>query len=200
MKERVTQRFLKYVAVDTQSDEASDTFPSTEKQKVLAKMLVEELRRMGVPQVEIDEQYGYVYAKILSNRPDGEKVPVLGFIAHMDTAPDFSGENVKPQLLRHYDGSDVLLRGSGEYLRVSDFPELKALSGRTLITTDGTTLLGADDKAGVAEIMTALEQIIAEGTPHGDIWVGLHPMKKVGKGADLFDLDYFRRQILHTWT
>ena len=115
----------------------------------------------------------------------------VGFIAHMDTAPDFSGENVKPQLLRHYDGSDVLLRGNGEYLRVSDFPELKALSGRTLITTDGTTLLGADDKAGVAEIMTALEQIIAEGTPHGDIWVGFTPDEEVGKGADLFDLDYF---------
>lgn len=98
MKERVTQRFLKYVAVDTQSDEASDTFPSTEKQKVLAKMLVEELRRMGVPQVEIDEQYGYVYAKILSNRPDGEKVPVLGFIAHMDTSPEVSGADVNRRL------------------------------------------------------------------------------------------------------
>ena len=127
-----------------------------------------------------------------------EHKKAVGFIAHMDTAPDFSGENVKPQLLRHYDGSDVLLRGSGEYLRVSDFPELKALTGRTLITTDGTTLLGADDKAGVAEIMTALEQIIAEGTPHGDIWVGFTPDEEVGKGADLFDLDYFEADFAYT--
>ncbi len=103
------QRFLKYVAVDTQSDEDSDTFPSTEKQKVLAKMLAEELCQMGVPRVEIDEQYGYVYAKILSNRPDGEKVPVLGFIAHMDTSPEVSGADVKPQIIRQYDGKDIVL-------------------------------------------------------------------------------------------
>ena len=116
MKERVTQRFLKYVAVDTQSDEASDTFPSTEKQKVLAKMLVEELRRMGVPQVEIDEQYGYVYAKILSNRPDGEKkCRCLGFIAHMDTSPEVSGADVKPQIIRQYDGKDIVLNKDKKY-------------------------------------------------------------------------------------
>ena len=158
MKERVTQRFLKYVAVDTQSDEASDTFPSTEKQKVLAKMLVEELRRMGVPQVEIDEQYGYVYAKILSNRPDGEKVPVLGFIAHMDTSPEVSGADVKPQIIRQYDGKDIVLnKDKNIVLSVEEFPELVQYTGQTLITTDGTTLLGADDKAGVAEIMTMAE-------------------------------------------
>ena len=113
MKERVTQRFLKYVAVDTQSDEDSDTFPSTQKQKVLAKMLAEELCQMGVPQVEIDEQYGYVYAKILSNRTDGEKVPVLGFIAHMDTSPEVSGADVKPQIIRQYDGTET---GDSAYL------------------------------------------------------------------------------------
>ena len=105
----------------------------------------------------------------------------------MDTAPDYSGENVKPQIIENYDGKDILLKGSNTYLKVSDFPTLKSLTGRTLITTDGTTLLGADDKAGVAEIMTALEQLIAEGTPHGDIWVGFTPDEEIGAGADLFE-------------
>ena len=122
----------------------------------------------------------------------------IGFIAHMDTAPDYSGENVKPQIIENYDGKDILLKGSNTYLKVSDFPTLKSLTGRTLITTDGTTLLGADDKAGVAEIMTALEQLIAEGTPHGDIWVGFTPDEEIGAGADLFDLDYFKAEYAYT--
>ena len=122
----------------------------------------------------------------------------IGFIAHMDTAPDYSGENVKPQIIENYDGKDILLKGSNTYLKVSDFPTLKSLTGRTLITTDGTTLLGADDKAGVAEIMTALEQLIAEGTPHGDIWVGFTPDEEIGAGADLFDLDYFKADYAYT--
>lgn len=193
------QRFLKYVAVDTQSDEASDTFPSTEKQKVLAKMLAEELCQMGVPQVEIDEQYGYVYAKILSNRPDGEKVPVLGFIAHMDTSPEVSGADVKPQIIRQYDGKDIVLnKDKNIVLSVEEFPELVRYTGQTLITTDGTTLLGADDKAGVAEIMTAVEQLISSDIPHGDIWIGFTPDEEVGRGADLFDLDYFKADFAYT--
>lgn len=116
----------------------------------------------------------------------------------MDTAPDYSGENVKPQVIPNYNGEDVLLKGSGEYLKVSDFPTLKELTGRTLITTDGTTLLGADDKAGIAEIMTALDEIISSGQPHGDIWVGFTPDEEIGCGADLFDLDYFKADFAYT--
>ena len=200
MKERVTQRFLKYVAVDTQSDEASDTFPSTEKQKVLAKMLVEELRRMGVPQVEIDEQYGYVYAKILSNRPDGEKVPVLGFIAHMDTSPEVSGADVKPQIIRQYDGKDIVLnKDKNIVLSVEEFPELVQYTGQTLITTDGTTLLGADDKAGVAEIMTMAEQLCSHPEiVHGDIAIAFTPDEEVGGGMDHFDVERFGADYAYT--
>lgn len=143
-------------------------------------MLVEELRRMGVPQVEIDEQYGYVYAKILSNRPDGEKVPVLGFIAHMDTSPEVSGADVKPQIIRQYDGKDIVLnKDKNIVLSVEEFPELVQYTGQTLITTDGTTLLGADDKAGVAEIMTMAEQLCSHPEiVHGDIAIAFTPMKK----------------------
>ena len=193
---KVEERLLKYVGYHTTSDEASDKIPSSDREFALARELESELKELGLSKVVLTD-HCYVYG-LLPATAGMEHKKAVGFIAHMDTAPDFSGENVKPQLLRHYDGSDVLLRGSGEYLRVSDFPELKALTGRTLITTDGTTLLGADDKAGVAEIMTALEQIIAEGTPHGDIWVGFTPDEEVGKGADLFDLDYFEADFAYT--
>ena len=193
---KVEERLLKYVGYHTTSDEASDKIPSSDREFALARELESELKELGLSKVVLTD-HCYVYG-LLPATAGMEHKKAVGFIAHMDTAPDFSGENVKPQLLRHYDGSDVLLRGSGEYLRVSNFPELKALSGRTLITTDGTTLLGADDKAGVAEIMTALEQIIAEGTPHGDIWVGFTPDEEVGKGADLFDLDYFEADFAYT--
>ena len=193
---KVEERLLKYVGYHTTSDEASDKIPSSDREFALARELESELKELGLSKVVLTD-HCYVYG-LLPATAGMEHKKAVGFIAHMDTAPDFSGENVKPQLLRHYDGSDVLLRGSGEYLRVNDFPELKALTGRTLITTDGTTLLGADDKAGVAEIMTALEQIIAEGTPHGDIWVGFTPDEEVGKGADLFDLDYFEADFAYT--
>lgn len=193
---KVEERLLKYVGYHTTSDEASDNTPSSDREFALARELESELKELGLSKVVLTD-HCYVYG-LLPATAGMEHKKAVGFIAHMDTAPDFSGENVKPQLLRHYDGSDVLLRGSGDYLRVSDFPELKALAGRTLITTDGTTLLGADDKAGVAEIMTALEQIIAEGTPHGDIWVGFTPDEEVGKGADLFDLDYFEADFAYT--
>ena len=190
------KRLLKYVTFRTPSDENSETTPSSACQFELARFVKNEMEGLNLSDIVLDDMC-YLYGKLPATK-GYENAPAIGFIAHMDTAPDFSGENVKPQLLRHYDGSDVLLRGSGEYLRVSDFPELKALTGRTLITTDGTTLLGADDKAGVAEIMTALEQIIAEGTPHGDIWVGFTPDEEVGKGADLFDLDYFEADFAYT--
>ena len=127
-----------------------------------------------------------------------ENHKAVGFISHMDTAPDYSGKDIKPQIIPDYDGNDVLLKGSGTYLKVSDFPTLKTLKGRTLITTDGTTLLGADDKAGVSEIMTAVEQIITEKIPHGDIWIGFTPDEEVGSGADLFDLDYFKARFAYT--
>jgi tripeptide aminopeptidase len=127
-----------------------------------------------------------------------EDKKAVGFIAHMDTAPDYSGEHVTPQIIPDYDGSDVLLKATGAYLKVSDFPTLSNLKERTLITTDGTTLLGADDKAGIAVILTAVEQIIADGTPHGDIWVGFTPDEEIGKGADFFDLDYFKADYAYT--
>ena len=127
-----------------------------------------------------------------------EHYKAIGFISHIDTAPDFSGENIKPQMISDYDGKDVLLAGSGDYLKVKDFPSLTTLKGRTLITTDGTTLLGADDKAGIAEILTAIEEIITEQIPHGDLWIGFTPDEEIGCGADLFDLNIFQADYAYT--
>ena len=193
---KVEERLLKYVSYHTTSDEESSTTPSSDREFALGKELEAELKELGLSRVVLTENC-YVYG-LLPATPGMEHKKAVGFIAHMDTAPDFPGENVKPQIIRHYDGSDVLLRGSGEYLKVSDFSDLKTLTGRTLITTDGTTLLGADDKAGVAEIMTALEQIIDEKIPHSDIWVGFTPDEEVGKGADLFDINYFAADFAYT--
>ena len=193
---KVQDRLLKYVAFWTTSDEESSVTPSSEREFVLGKELEQELKSLGLEHVTLTE-HCYVYG-LLPATPGMEDRKVIGFIAHMDTAPDYSGENVKPQIIENYDGKDILLKGSNTYLKVSDFPTLKSLTGRTLITTDGTTLLGADDKAGVAEIMTALEQLIAEGTPHGDIWVGFTPDEEIGAGADLFDLDYFKAEYAYT--
>lgn len=193
---RVEERFLKYVSYWTTSDEENEQIPSSDRQFDLAKVLETELRELGLKNVILTD-HCYVYG-LLPATVGYEDVKSIGFIAHMDTAPDYSGKNVKPQIIENYDGKDVLLKGSGEYLKVSDFPELKTLTGRTLITTDGTTLLGSDDKAGVAEIMTAVEQIITSGMPHGDIWIGFTPDEEVGHGADLFDLDYFKADFAYT--
>lgn len=193
---KVQDRLLKYVAFWTTSDEESSVTPSSEREFVLGKELEQELKSLGLERVTLTE-HCYVYG-LLPATPGMKDRKAIGFIAHMDTAPDYSGENVKPQIIENYDGKDILLKGSNTYLKVSDFPTLKSLIGRTLITTDGTTLLGADDKAGVAEIMTALEQLIAEGTPHGDIWVGFTPDEEIGAGADLFDLDYFKAEYAYT--
>lgn len=192
----VEERLLKYVSYWTTSDEECRQIPSTDRQFALGKVLEQELRELGLEKVTLTD-HCYVYGLLPATKGYGEKAAV-GFISHMDTAPDFSGENVKPQIISNYDGRDVLLKGSGAYLKVSDFPTLETLKGRTLITTDGTTLLGADDKAGVAEIMTAVEQIITEKIPHGDIWIGFTPDEEVGSGADLFDLDYFKAKFAYT--
>lgn len=197
----VEERFLKYVSYWTTSDEdnmenGAPRIPSSERQFDLGKVLEQELKTLGLKNVTLTD-HCYVYG-LLPATPGYENKKAVGFIAHMDTAPDFSGKDVKPQVIPDYDGADVLLKGSNEYLKVSDFPSLKDLKGRTLITTDGTTLLGADDKAGLAEIITAVEEIISSGQPHGDIWVGFTPDEEVGCGADLFDLNYFKADFAYT--
>ena len=199
---RVEERFLTYVSYWTTSDEENSikdgavNIPSSDRQFALAKVLEQELKDLGLTRVRLTD-HCYVYG-LLPATPGYEHKKAVGFISHMDTAPDYSGENVKPQIIKNYDGGDVLLPGSGALLKVSDFPSLASLAGRTLITTDGTTLLGADDKAGIAEILTAMEQLIASGKPHGDIWVGFTPDEEVGNGAELFDLDYFKADFAYT--
>ena len=204
---KVQERFLKYVSFTTTSDESSKSSPSTKQQLELAKFLVEELESIGLSQVKMDEN-GYVYG-LLPATEGREKDTPIGFISHMDTSPDFSGVNPKPQIIEDYDGGDVLLKGSGATLKVEDFPTLKWLKGRTLITTDGTTLLGADDKAGIAEIVTAMEELIevdrhAESrgyenlSGHGDIWVCFTPDEEIGRGADRLDLIYFKAKYAYT--
>ena len=183
------ERLLNYVKVYTTSDPACETAPSSQRQFNLAHQLVEEMTALGIENAHVDE-FGVVYGW-LSATPGYENVPALGFVAHMDTAPDFSGENVKPQLIENYDGGDVVLAGSGDVLSVAAFPSLAALKGMTLITTDGTTLLGADDKAGIAEILTACEQIIASGAPHGKLCIAFTPDEEVGAGVDHFDVEKF---------
>lgn len=193
---RVEERLLKYVSYWTTSDEECRQIPSSKRQFELGKVLEQELRDLGLEKVTLTD-HCYVYGLLPATKGYADK-PAVGFISHMDTAPDFSGKDVKPQIIPDYDGNDILLKGSGAYLKVSDFPTLKTLKGRTLITTDGTTLLGADDKAGVSEIMTAVEQIITEKIPHGDIWIGFTPDEEVGSGADLFDLEYFKARFAYT--
>lgn len=194
--EKILDRFLRYVAVDTQSDPESDSQPSAAKEFNLLKMLRDELHAMGV-EASLDE-YGYVMAKIPSNC--GKDVPAVGFIAHVDTAPDASGDNIRPQIIRNYDGSDIPLKGvEGLYLKVSEFPELAGYRGQTLITTDGTTLLGADDKAGVAEIMDAVQYIMAHPEfRHGDIMIGFTPDEEIGRGVAKFDVRKFGAKYAYT--
>lgn len=193
---RAYERLLKYVSVYTTSDPDSATVPSSMRQYDLAHQLVEELKALGLENVHVDENcvvYGW-----LSATAGCEKQPALGFIAHMDTAPDCAGENVKPQIIENYDGGDVLLAGNGEKLSPAAFPTLKNLAGMTLITTDGTTLLGADDKAGIAEIMTALESIISEKKPHGKLCIAFTPDEEVGAGVDHFDVEKFGAVYAYT--
>lgn len=190
------ERLLKYVVVDTPSNPESGVTPSSECQFDLAKILVEELKNLGVENAEVDEKC-YVYASIPATE-GYENCKKLGFIAHMDTSPDFHGCGVKPQVIKDYDGKDVKLGESGRVIKVKDFPHLPELKGRTLITTDGTTLLGSDDKSGVAEIMTMVERIMAENIPHGKICIGFTPDEEIGAGADYFDVERFGADIGYT--
>ncbi len=193
---RAYERLLNYVKVFTTSDEANETTPSTQRQFDLANQLVEEMKEIGISDVRVDKT-GYVYGVIPATE-GYEHAPKIGFIAHMDTAPDFSGENVKPQLIENYDGGDVALGESGCMLCVKDFPHLPTLKGRTLITTDGTTLLGADDKAGIAEIMTLAETLLTKNIPHGTVCIGFTPDEEIGRGADAFDVPGFGAEFAYT--
>lgn len=190
------ERLLKYVAIDTPSNPESGLAPSSECQFHLAKLLVEELKELGVENARMDEKC-YVYASIPATE-GYENAKRLGFIAHMDTAPDFNGYGVKPQIIENYDGQDVKLGESGRVLKVKDFPELANFKGRMLITTDGTSLLGSDDKSGIAEILTMVERIFAENIPHGKICIGFTPDEEIGAGADHFDVEVFGADIAYT--
>ena len=198
-RSQVTERFLRYAAVDTQSADDMEQMPSTEKQRVLGHMLAEELKELGVSDVREDEN-GYVYGVIPSNLEEGHQAPALGFISHMDTAPAFSGTNVKPQIIENYDGEDICLnKDASIWLSANDFPEMKNYKGKTLITTDGTTLLGADDKAGVAEIMTMAAWFLSHPEEkHGKICIAFTPDEEVGRGADRFDVNGFGADVAYT--
>ena len=193
---RAYERLLQYVKVYTTSDPTSGAHPSTQRQFDLARMLVDELHALGVEDAMVDE-HCYVYGSLPAT-PGCEERPALGLIAHMDTAPDAPGENVQPVLHEHYDGRDVTLPATGAVMKVADFPFLASLKGETLITTDGATLLGADDKAGVAEIMTAVETLQQTGAPHGKLCIAFTPDEEIGEGASLFDLERFGAAFAYT--
>jgi len=195
--QKITERFIKYISIDTQSDEENEDFPSTEKQWDLAKVLVEDLNAIGMQDVTLDENC-YVMATLPSNVE--HQVPVIGFISHIDTSPDYSGTNVNPQIHKNYDGSDIILNSEDNIVLSPDyFEDLLLYKGQTLITTDGTTLLGADDKAGITEIMTAMEYLIHHPEiKHGKIRIAFTPDEEVGKGAHMFDVEKFGAEWAYT--
>ena len=191
--ETIQERFLRYVRFDTTSDEFSETCPSTSKQKVLGQALVEEMLSMGIADARMDEN-GYVYGTV----PGDPNLPTIGLIAHMDTAPDASGANIRAKVIP-YEGGDILLNGEkGIYLREADYESLKRNKGKHLIVTDGTTLLGADDKAGVAEILTAAQTLLIEGGVHATLKIGFTPDEEIGRGADRFDVAHFGADYAYT--
>lgn len=191
--ESVVERFLRYVAFDTQSDEASDSCPSTAKQKLLGQCIVNDMLKMGIADAHMDA-HGYVYGTV----PGDQSLPTIGLIAHMDTSPDASGANIRARIVP-YDGEDILLNEEhGIYLRESDYPILKNSRGKHLIVTDGTTLLGADDKEGVAEILTAAQRLIENGGRHATLKIGFTPDEEIGRGADLFDIKGFGADYAYT--
>ena len=194
--EKLLDRFLRYVAVETTSDENSETQPSAAKELDLLRLLRDELTNMGI-QAELDE-YGYVMATIPSNTD--KDIPAIGFIAHVDTAPDASGKDIKPQIIHNYDGGDIVLNAEKNVaLRVAEFPEMAQYKGQTMITTDGTTLLGADDKAGVAEIMQAAQYLMEHPEfKHGEIKIGFTPDEEIGRGVVKFDVKKFGARYAYT--
>lgn len=195
--QHIINRFLNYVKIDTQSDPTSQTTPSTEKQWYLADLLVDELKEIGMQDVSIDDN-AYIMATLPSNIEND--VPTVGFISHFDTSPDFSGKDVNPQIIENYDGKDIVLNARENIILSPDyFEDLQQYKGQTLITTDGTTLLGADDKAGIAEIVTAMEYLINHPEiKHGDIRIGFTPDEEIGRGAHLFDVDKFNADWAYT--
>ncbi len=196
---KTIEKFLRYVKMDTQSDETSGTSPSTAKQQELAALLAEELKAMGASEITYDREHCYVYASVPATPGCGEAA-VLGFIAHMDTSPAVSGAGVKPRIIENYDGKDILLNHEKNIVfKVEDFPEVRNLTGKDLIVTDGTTLLGADDKAGVAEIMAAVEYLLTHPEiRHGKIRVGFTPDEEIGAGTDHFDVKLFGADFAYT--
>jgi tripeptide aminopeptidase len=195
----VVERFLRYVKIDTQSSETSKTFPSTDKQKNFGKMLVKELKSIGLKDVKMDK-WGYIFATLESNLPPGRKVPTLGFIAHLDTSPDVAGKNIKPVLHKNYNGKDIVLpKDKSQVIRVKENPTLKRLKKDTIITADGTTLLGADDKAGIAEIFDAVNYFVKNPqVKHGRIRIGLTPDEEIGNGTAHFDVKRFAADYAYT--
>lgn len=196
MKKTILDRFLKYVSFDTQSDENSETCPSTEKQFELANYVKDELIKLGLKDVSLDENC-YLMGTLPANTD--KKLPTIGFLAHFDTSPDMSGANIKPQIIENYKGGDIFLKGNNLKLSPSVFPELNEHIGHTLITTDGTTLLGADDKAGITEILTAMEYLVQHPEiKHGTIKVGFTPDEEIGRGVDKFDVKKFNADFAYT--
>ncbi len=192
---RAYERLLNYVKIHTTSDDSAETTPSTMRQFDLANLLVEEMKSLGIEDARVEDNC-YVYGSIPASA-GCEDCPRIGFIAHMDTAPDYSGENVNPLVHENYDGKEIVLK-EGHILSPEKFPELKDMKGKTLITSDGSTLLGADDKAGVAEIMTTAEELLKEGSPHGKICIAFTPDEEIGHGARELDLDAFGADYAYT--
>ncbi|MGX7106926.1 peptidase T [Hutsoniella sourekii] len=199
MFNQLQDRFIEYAKINTRSDASSQSIPSTKRQLDLSHLLVEELERIGMEEVALNADNGFVTATLPANIPDDQSVATIGFIAHVDTA-DFNSENVNPQIITNYSGQDIDLDGEGAYvMKVSDFPQLADYQGQTLITTDGTTLLGADDKAGIAEIVTAMDYLIQHPEiQHGKIRVAFGPDEEIGRGADHFDVEGFACDFAYT--
>lgn len=190
------ERFLKYVSVPTSSDDKSSSVPTSDKEFALARILVDDMKKIGISDAYVNDKC-YVYGHIPPSN-GCENKPKIGFISHIDTSPDFADSPVNPQIIENYDGCDVVLGNSGRILEVSAFPHLKNLKGRTLITTDGNTLLGADDKSGVSEILYAVENIIKNDIPHGQISIAFTPDEECGTSADNFDLSAFDAELAYT--
>lgn len=197
VRDELLARFLRYISIDTQSDPESQSYPSTDKQLDLSRLLLEELHELGISSAKIDD-YGYLTAHIEATAGYEAATPI-GFLAHVDTSPDMTGAGVSPQVIKHYDGMPIRLGNSSYTLSLEDFPELSNLVGHTLIMTDGTTLLGADNKAGVAEIMTLVAYLIRhQDVPHGKICIAFTPDEEIGRGVDYFDVEQFGARFAYT--